>query len=52
VPPLALSSRPGFAFPAPVKAPRSWPKSSLSSNSSENAAQLTATKERFARSER
>ncbi len=30
-------------FTAPVKAPRSWPKSSLSSNCSGMAAQLTAT---------
>ena len=31
MPPVAASSRPTFAWLAPVNAPRSWPKSSLSS---------------------
>ena len=34
---------PGLACAAPVNAPRSWPKSSLSSSDSESAAQLTET---------
>ena len=41
VPPLASSNRPFFCRSAPVKAPRSWPKSSLSSRCSGSAAQLT-----------
>ena len=44
VPPLATSKRPLRSSVAPVKAPRRWPKSSLSSSPSESAAQLTATK--------
>ena len=43
VPPLASSKRPRFAPLAPVNAPRSWPKSSLSRSDSGSAAQLTAT---------
>jgi hypothetical protein len=31
-PPFAASSRPGLSFQAPVKAPFTWPKSSLSSS--------------------
>ena len=44
VPPLASSNRPVFWAIAPVKAPFSWPKSSLSSNVSGRAAQLIAIK--------
>ncbi len=44
VPPLASRKRPAREFVAPVKAPRSWPKSSLSSSSRGIAAALTATK--------
>src|SRR5205814_2137298 len=40
VPPLAASRMPGFAVTAPVKAPRSWPKSSLSRSVPENAAEV------------
>ena len=40
LPPLASSTRPGFCLSAPVNAPRSWPKSSLSSKVSGMAAQL------------
>ncbi len=43
VPPLADSSRPALVTVAPVKAPRSWPNSSLSSTPSDSAAQLKAT---------
>ena len=43
VPPCAISKRPGLSLIAPVKAPRSWPKSSVSIRFSENSAQLTAT---------
>src|SRR5262249_31668461 len=43
VPPSASSKRPGRSLIAPVKAPRSWPKSSDSISVSENSAQLTAT---------
>ena len=43
VPPLAVSKRPGLSATAPVKAPFTWPKSSLSSRSAGMAAQLTAT---------
>ena len=43
VPPLASSKRPRRARMAPVKAPRAWPKSSLSSRVSVMAAQLTGT---------
>ena len=41
VPPDARSNRPGFWRSAPVKAPRSWPKSSLSIRPSGSAPQLT-----------
>ena len=44
VPPSASSNLPGFSLVAPVKAPRSWPKSSLSSSSPGSAAQLILTK--------
>ena len=44
VPPWASSKQPSRRSRAPVKAPRSWPKSSLSSRVSGIAAQLTATK--------
>ena len=44
VPPEASRKRPGRASIAPVKAPRSWPNSSLSSRSRGIAAELTATK--------
>ena len=43
VPPSAASSRPGLSLIAPVKAPRTWPNSSLSSSSSESVVQLTTT---------
>ncbi len=43
VPPCADSRRPALACTAPVNAPRSWPKSSLSSRLSLNAAQLSFT---------
>ena len=49
VPPSAISSLPFFWATAPVKAPRSWPNSSLSSSVSASAAQLMATNGRFAR---
>ena len=44
VPPSASSKRPWRRSTAPVKAPRSWPKSSDSRRVSGSAAQLTATK--------
>ncbi len=44
VPPLACSKRPMRVLTAWVKAPRSCPKSSLSSNSSGMAAQFTGTR--------
>ena len=40
VPPSASSTRPARSVMAPVNAPRAWPKSSDSSNSSGRAAQL------------
>ena len=43
MPPSATSSLPFFCATAPVKAPFSWPNSSLSSNVSVSAAQLMAT---------
>jgi hypothetical protein len=49
VPPPAFSMCPIFRDVAPVKAPRSWPKSSLSSRLSGSAAQLSATKGEFRR---
>src|SRR5438445_588314 len=42
VPPLAVSKRPWCSLTAPVKAPASWPKSSLSRSGSASAAQLSA----------
>ena len=44
MPSLAVSKRPARSRTAPVKAPRTWPKSSLSSSSPGRAAALTATK--------
>ncbi len=44
VPLLASSKRPSRRSVAPVKAPRSWPKNSLSISVSEIAAQLTLMK--------
>ncbi len=49
VPPLAASNQPDLAENAPVKAPFSWPKSSLSTRLSEKAPQFTATKGRLLR---
>ena len=43
MPPSAASKAPLRVARAPVKAPRSWPKSSLSTSFSGSAAQLTAT---------
>ena len=43
MPPAARSNRPGFWRSAPVKAPRSWPNSSLSIRPSGRAPQLTRT---------
>ncbi len=43
VPPLADSTRPALAALAPVKAPRSWPKTSLSNSVSARLAQSTTT---------
>ena len=43
VPPEAASNRPARAWCAPVKAPRTWPNSSLSKRASLRAAQLTLT---------
>ncbi|OIQ63000.1 hypothetical protein GALL_554650 [mine drainage metagenome] len=44
VPPWAISKRPLRMPTAPVKAPFSWPNSSVSSSDSVSAAQLTRTK--------
>ncbi len=52
VPPSLCSNRPTRCVMAPVNAPFSWPKSSLSSNCSGIAAQLIATKFRPARPEK
>ena len=52
VPPSAISNFPEWARVAPVKAPRSWPKSSLSRSSAGNAAQFTLTNGRSFRGER
>ena len=49
VPPSACTIRPCLSVTAPVKAPRTCPKSSDSIKPSERAAQLTATKFFFAR---
>ena len=49
VPPCASRKRPARSLAAPVKAPFTWPKSSLSIRSAGMAAQLTATKGRSAR---
>ena len=43
VPPSAASKRPRRSLTAPVKAPLTWPNSSLSISSSGIAAQLTST---------
>ncbi len=51
VPPLASSSSPCFCARASVKAPFSWPNSSLSSRSFGMAAQLTSTNGLLARSD-
>ena len=51
VPPWAISSRPGLADTALVKAPFSWPNSSLSSSVSVSAAQLISTNGPAARGE-
>jgi hypothetical protein len=52
VPPLAAWNRPGREATAPVKAPRTWPKSSLSISPSGMAAQFTATNGPVPRGER
>ncbi len=44
VPPDAASIRPLFIVVAPVKAPFSWPKSSLASSLEGSATQFTFTK--------
>ena len=44
MPPCASSKRPSCRATAPVKAPFSWPNSSLSASDSVSAAQLSATK--------
>ena len=49
VPPSAISKRPVRVRTAPVKAPRSWPKSSDSITPSESAAQLSLTNARSLR---
>ena len=49
VPPLACSNRPTRSRSAPVKAPRTWPNSSLSSRLCDSAAQWTLTNGRAAR---
>ena len=51
MPLAARSKRPGFWRSAPVKAPRSWPKSSLSTSPSGRAPQLTRMNGLPARSE-
>ena len=43
VPPVASSNRPTLRLTAPVNAPFSWPKSSLSTRPAEIAPQLTVT---------
>jgi len=50
VPPSAVSSSPFFCRRASVKAPRSWPKSSLSSSCSGSAEQVMFMNGRPARS--
>jgi hypothetical protein len=49
VPPSADSIRPRFRRSAPVKAPRSWPNSSLSSSVSGSAEQVMFMNGREAR---
>ena len=49
VPPSASSKRPRFIPAAPVKEPRAWPKSSLSTSSAGSAPQFTGTKRRSLR---
>ena len=51
MPPSACLKRPSRRPTAPVKAPRSWPNSSLSSSDSASAAQFSRTKGAAARSE-
>ena len=51
VPPFASSKRPFFRLSAPVKAPRSCPKSSDSTSVSGSAAQLTLMNGFLAREE-
>ena len=50
VPPLAAQNSPALSAVAPLKAPRTWPNSSLSSSASGSAAQLIATSGAEARS--
>ena len=52
VPPSACSNLPMRVVAAPVKAPRSWPNSSLSSSSAGSAAQFTFTNGRLRRVDR
>ena len=52
MPPCASSNTPGRRWSAPVKAPRSWPKSSLSISVAGMAAQLMATNGLSRRGER
>ena len=52
MPPAASSKRPARSRTAPVKAPRTWPKSSLSRSSPGRAPQFTATKGPARRGER
>ena len=49
MPPSASSNSPGLCSVAPVKAPRTWPNSSLSNSVSTTAEQLTVTKRRSRR---
>ena len=49
VPPSARAKRPARSRAAPVKAPRTWPKNSLSKSSRGTAAQFTRTRGRPAR---
>ena len=52
VPPSAVSNIPAFFWKAPVKAPRSYPNSSLSTSSEGKAAQLSLRKSFLARGDR
>jgi hypothetical protein len=49
VPPWAASNTPDFDSTAPVKAPRTWPNSSLSNSVSTTAEQLIVMNGRFRR---